>query len=127
MAKKSKSTITIRTQFAVTTTLVLLLVILGLFVAVLDGGNKKVGAPAAATEAVSFADVTVKGVATCLPKVGTGAQTMECALGVKTASGVYYAVESDEALTVDQEVELTGTVEEAVDSSYDIAGTVVVE
>lgn len=41
---------------------------------------------------ISEGPITESGVITCIPKIGTGAQTMECALGLKNSEGLYYGL-----------------------------------
>jgi hypothetical protein len=127
MVKKKKSTVTIQTQLVIATASVILLVMLGLFVAVAD----RVWHPkTAGTDATSatYDDVTIKGVAACLPHKGDDPQTQECILGVKTASGVYYGVDSiSYKPTVDDVVEVNGKLQPASNDTYDIAGLVVVK
>lgn len=38
--------------------------------------------------------ITVSGTITCLPKVGIGPQTMECAIGIKGDDGKYYGLKN---------------------------------
>lgn len=42
--------------------------------------------------AVPAGEITVSGEITCLPKVGRGAQTMECAIGLQDDDGLYYGL-----------------------------------
>jgi len=83
--------------------------------------------------------ITERGVITCIPKIGTGPQTMECALGLKNTEGIYYGLrylsDYDENFTlVSHEiiVEITGTLigEEMFGpdgKKYDTAGTIEIE
>jgi hypothetical protein len=43
---------------------------------------------------VDSVKVTVSGEMTCLPKTGTGAQTMECAMGLKSVDGNFYGLKN---------------------------------
>lgn len=36
--------------------------------------------------------ITERGVITCIPKIGSGPQTMECALGLQNAEGTYFGL-----------------------------------
>lgn len=88
---------------------------------------------------ISEGPITESGVITCIPKIGTGAQTMECALGLKNAEGVYYGLrhlsEYDENFAFasnDVTVLITGTLvdEETFGpdgNKYDTAGTIEIE
>jgi len=41
-----------------------------------------------------FGPITISGEITCLPKIGTGPQTMECAIGMKGNDGQYYGLKN---------------------------------
>jgi len=80
--------------------------------------------------------ITEQGVITCIPKIGTGPQTMECALGLQNAEGVYYGLrylsDHDENFTLvspEITVLITGTlVDEEMfgpdGNRYDTIGTI---
>ncbi|MEX2010269.1 MAG: hypothetical protein WD874_00495, partial [Parcubacteria group bacterium] len=38
--------------------------------------------------------VTIRGAITCLPKLGSGAETLECAMGLKSEDGSYYGLKN---------------------------------
>jgi hypothetical protein len=60
------------------------------------------------TEVVSAGPITVVGEITCLPKVGTGEQTMECGLGLETEDGVYYGLRNNTGEDVGADLMTTG-------------------
>ena len=123
MAKKKNTDVSFKTQLAVATGVVLLLVAFGLLVGWLDARYKL------DTSVSSYADVTIKGESTCLPHSGNGPQTLECAQGVKTASGAYYAIDGVvDRNDKDNSIEITGTLQPPTkDITYDIAGTIIVK
>ena len=123
MAKKKKTDVSVKTQLSVATGVVLLLVAFGLLVGWLDARYKLT------TSTVTYADVTIKGESTCLPHKGSGPQTLECAQGVKTTSGAYYAIDGVvDRNNKDNSIEVTGTLRPAsTDTTYDIAGTIKVK
>ena len=127
MAKKKKSIISIKTQLLVATGTVLILVIFGLFVGWLD--NNMDNNLAGKTNTVSFKDVTIKGETVCIaPFSRDGAQPAVCAIGLKTESGLIYALGSDTSLAVDTRVELTGTVSSvSKDETRNLAGILTVK
>lgn len=51
--------------------------------------------------------VTIHGQMTCLPKTGSGMQTLECAIGVKDEDGNYYGLEN--LSEIDPEYNYMGT------------------
>lgn len=60
--------------------------------------------------------ITERGSITCIPKIGTGPQTMECALGLRNTEGIYFGLRflsdhDDNFALVSPEivVEITGT------------------
>lgn len=124
MVKKKKTDVSFKTQLTVATGVVLLLVAFGLLVGWLDARYKL-----DVTVATTYSDVTIKGESACLPHKGDGPHTMECAQGVKTASGVYYAIDGVvDRNDNDNSVVVTGTLQPALaDSTYDTAGTIKVE
>jgi len=125
MVKKKKTDVSFKTQLTIATGVVLLLVAFGLLVGWLDSRYRL-----DTTATTSYADVTIKGESTCLPHTGDGMQTLECAQGVKTASGAYYAIEGvvDRENSKDNSIEVTGTLKpQTTDSTYDIAGTIKVK
>lgn len=105
MVKKKKNTVSVRTQLAIATGAVCLLVVFGVFVAWLDRSSTK------DTMTRSYADVTIRGTSVCLPRVDNGStvQTLECAQGIKTESGVYYALSGVVNRKDDNTIEVTGT------------------
>lgn len=77
--------------------------------------------------------VTVSGEITCLPKVGSGAQTLECAIGLLADNGRYYGLRHDDPQHQlsqgGSRVEVTGelSAEEMTGpdgNRYDIAGII---
>lgn len=71
---------------------------------------------------------TLEGTAVCLPHKNTdGPQTLECAIGIKTTAGVYYGVSGDKENQLgtltgsDTKVRITGQIEKATDTKYDIS------
>ncbi len=83
--------------------------------------------------------VTVRGAIACLPKRGTGPQTMECAIGLRSQEGRHYGLkdlfEKDPTYSfsqTDKRVEVVGTlVQEDMrgpdGNQYDIVGVIVVD
>lgn len=83
--------------------------------------------------------ITERGIVTCIPKVGTGPQTMECALGLKNIEGVYYGLkylsdhdENFSLVSPNIEVEIIGMLvaDEMFGpdgNRYDILGTIEIE
>lgn len=83
--------------------------------------------------------ITITGKVTCLPKVGTGPQTMECALGLLADNGEYYALRYARGPDPDYQfsqtdlpVEVEGTLLSDVPSGpdgnqYAVAGTIEVQ
>lgn len=60
--------------------------------------------------------ITERGIITCIPKIGDGPQTMECALGLRNTEGIYFGLRflsdhDDNFALVSPEivVEITGT------------------
>jgi hypothetical protein len=41
---------------------------------------------------ISEGPITERGTIVCIPKLGTGAQTMECMLGLKNTAGIHYGL-----------------------------------
>jgi hypothetical protein len=80
--------------------------------------------------------ITITGEITCLPKVGDGAQTMECAIGLLSTDGLYYGLndlfEHDPEYNLaigGTQVEVTGNFspEEMIGpdgNNYDIVGVI---
>ena len=80
--------------------------------------------------------ITERGIITCIPKIGTGPQTMECALGFKNTDGVYYGLrylsDHDENFTLlshEITLEITGNlIDEEMfgpdGNRYDTVGTI---
>jgi hypothetical protein len=67
------------------------------------------------SESTTEGDVTKRGVITCLPKIGDGPHTLECALGLQSTEGAHYGLrglsDHDEKFTLvspDIQVEITG-------------------
>lgn len=76
--------------------------------------------------------ITESGESVCLPqKQGSGAQTFECAYGLKTAEGVHYALNLREnevmAFRIGYQYTVKGVLREDPASMYDIAGVIEVE
>ena len=125
MAKKKRTTVSTKTQLLVATGAVLLLTAFGFFVGWLDMSMKTTETD---TKAISLSDVTIRGESTCLVHNGDGPHTMECALGIKTASGVTYAVKGESIEATGMSLELTGSLTPASDTEkYAIAGTLTVK
>ena len=125
MAKKKRTDISFKTQLAIATGIVLLLVSFGFFVGWLDHSTSR----STASTGAAYADVTIKGESTCLPHKGDGPHTLECAQGVKTKSGAYYAIEGVvDRNNQDNSIEITGTLSQSpANSKYDVAGTIKVK
>ena len=76
--------------------------------------------------------VTISGTIACLPKTGTGNQTMECAIGLKGTDSKHYSLKNLSKHDPDSKfsvtglsVKVTGTLEtDEPKSLYDIAGTI---
>lgn len=78
-------------------------------------GDYSVSVPSGTTPA-SSGEISVKGTYTCLPHKNTdGPQTMECALGMKTDKGLYYALDTSAVspnpfdMATGQNISVTGT------------------
>ncbi len=88
---------------------------------------------------ISEGPITESGIITCIPKLGTGPQTMECALGLKNNEGVYYGLkylsdhdENFSLVSPEITVEVTGVLilEEIFGpdgNKYDTVGTIEIE
>ena len=73
--------------------------------------------------------ITLDGTIACLPHVGGGPQTTECALGLKDDNGEYYGLKRlpDPTIPTQTNVEITGTLSPASDNEvYDIVGTITI-
>jgi hypothetical protein len=75
--------------------------------------------------------ITATGTVTCLEHANaSGPQTMECAMGLKTEAGSYYALGGDNSVIMtlggDQKVRVTGTLSAPTTSTYKSAGTITV-
>lgn len=123
MAKK-KNNVSIKQQLFIATGAVLLLVAFALVVLWIDGPHKKFS-----TSSSSFSDVTIKGQSVCLPHRNMeGPQTMECAQGLKTSDGTYYAIQGVVNRDNDNNVEASGTLVSASGKEkYNITGTIVIK
>jgi hypothetical protein len=122
---KKQSILSYRRQWGIVTSLVLLLAVFGFGVYLADKARNDSMKPP-----VQQGEVTVKGQSVCLPhKDKTGPQTLECAIGVKTAAGVYYGIENKNVTTtgMNASIEVTGTLIKAPNSKYDIAGVIRVD
>lgn len=76
--------------------------------------------------------VTYIGTLVCLPHKDTrGPQTLECAYGLRTNDGKYHGLKDDGqlvfGLSINDEVQVTGTITENTSSIYNIVDTVQVE
>ncbi|HVU80301.1 MAG TPA: hypothetical protein VHD37_02975 [Candidatus Paceibacterota bacterium] len=76
----------------------------------------------------SPASETLEGTVACLPHKGDGPHTMECAIGLKTDAGQYYALtmfDYPSSADVGNRVRLTGVTvtTDELHTSYDIVGT----
>ena len=76
---------------------------------------------------------TLSGKIACLPKKGNGPHTLECATGIQTADGKYYAItETDTAIRTQlqtyptgKHITVTGTVSvPPANESYDVVGII---
>lgn len=88
---------------------------------------------------ISEDPITERGIITCIPKLGTGPQTMECALGLKNNEGIYYGLkylsdhdENFSLVSPEITVEVTGVlIDEEMfgpdGNKYDTVGTIEVE
>jgi len=122
MVKKKRPSVSTKLQLLVATGTVLLLVAFGFFVAWLDSN-----VTIAKSDPVTFSNVTLKGETVCLSHKGDGPQTLECALGLKTASGAEYMVKG-KTLSPDTSIEVTGKLmAPSKDDVYKSVGTLVVE
>jgi len=72
--------------------------------------------PSETPNEITEGPITEQGVITCIPKIGDGPQTMECALGLQTTEGLYYGLrylsDHDQQFALvspDITVEITGT------------------
>jgi len=122
MAKKKKIAISVRTQLLIVTSVVLLLVLAALVIRWLDSSM----VASVKSPNHSYSDVTISGESVCLPhRDSTGPQTMECALGIQTKSGAFYAVTGSDTWSTQQRVQVTGTLIPATgNENYDIDATI---
>lgn len=108
-----------------------------------DGSNfveemDQVESEPGATSTPSTNEVTIRGAITCLPKIGTGPQTLECAMGLKATDGKNYGLrnlsESSpqfQFMNPNASVEVMGVVKQEVikgpdGNRYDTAGVIYV-
>lgn len=125
LKKKKKQIVSTKTQLFIATSIVLLLVVCGLFIGWLDKQVSITHSSKADTS--SFGSVTIKGESTCLKHKGDGPHTMECAVGIKTAAGDY-ALNGEIVPGADTQIEATGTLSApAKNEKYDIVGTLTVQ
>jgi hypothetical protein len=115
----------------------LIIIVLVLSLVAYFGLSQKqvIGVPSEPAEIIA-SPITVRGVIGCIPKIGTGPQTMECALGLQSTEGIYYGLkylsdhdENFELVSPEINVEITGTlVDEEMfgpdGNKYDTAGTI---
>jgi len=77
------------------------------------------------------AQTTLAGTFVCLPHKGDGPQTLECAYGLRTDDGRYYALQFDPPfpadIEMDKQVEIIGNLTTGADSKYDIVGTIKIQ
>ncbi|MDB5165298.1 MAG: hypothetical protein JWM00_188 [Candidatus Saccharibacteria bacterium] len=126
MVKKKTTNISTKVQLYIATGIVLLLVAFASVVGWLDASMETKTSGTGSTVALS--DVTLKGESTCLEHVGTGSHTMECAMGIKTASGAVYAIKGEATPAADNSLEVTGILTPASsDEVYKIDGTLTVK
>lgn len=79
--------------------------------------------------------ITVEGEVVCLPHKDTsGLQTLECAAGLKTAENKYYGLSTNDSTSpltmaagTKKKASVTGALEPAGDTKYDIQGVIAVE
>ena len=121
---KKKNNVSIKQQLFIATGAVLLLVAFAFVVLLMDGPYKKLSSSSS-----SFSGVTVKGQSVCLPhRDMDGPQTMECAQGLKTSDGIYYAIQGVVNRDNDNTVEASGMLVPASGKEkYNITGTIVVK
>ena len=102
---------------------IVIIVIVGIYLAV----AQRLHAPTTTSGAVSIA-----GSLGCLPHKGSGPQTLECAYGLKTDDGAWYALSLPDGnlyeYTSKERLMITGTLTPAdTDETYDIVGTIAVD
>ncbi len=83
--------------------------------------------------------ITERGIITCIPKIGDGPQTQECAIGLRNTEGVYFGLrylsdhdENFALVSTDTDVEINGTLvyEEMFGpdvNRYDIVGIIEID
>ena len=78
-------------------------------------------------------EVSLEGTAVCLPHKNTeGLQTLECAVGIKTADGTFYGVSGDTSNVLakntgtNKKVRITGKIEPSTDTIYNITQLIAV-
>lgn len=116
--KKQKNLITHKTELLIATGIVLLLMGFGLVIAWLDYNDGFKGSSR------RYADVTISGDASCLPLKVDKTQTKEtCVQGVKTTSGVFYAVDGTLTRAKDNSVTVSGVLKSPPHGTdYEIEG-----
>lgn len=117
--KKQKNRTTQKTELLIATGIVLLLMSFGLVVAWLDHNDGFIG------HSRQYVDVTISGDAGCLPlKDRQATQASDkCAQGIRTTSGVYYAVDGTMTRDDDNHATVTGLLQTPPrHSDYNIAG-----
>ena len=73
------------------------------------------------------ASITVSGLPICLPhRDSSGPQTLECAIGIKTDDGQYYALTPIGNIQFSQRLTVTGVLTTKTDSRYLSSGTITI-
>ncbi|MGH7157848.1 MAG: hypothetical protein ACREGD_02095 [Candidatus Saccharimonadales bacterium] len=112
-SKKTKFEWSIQKVLAV----VAIVLLAGVFiyaVVAITANKQDVGTPPSSGQ-----QLTVEGEYVCLPKAGSGPQTLECAFGIQTTDDVYYGLDFTQvggdaavsALRIGDRVRITGTFE----------------
>lgn len=57
-------------------------------------GQAPASTPSPASQEIVTEPITVNGEIVCLPKTGGGAQTLECAIGLRTTNGQHYGLKN---------------------------------
>jgi hypothetical protein len=98
--------------------------------------NKSASEKIEQSQPSSPVQITISGEITCLPKIGSGPQTLECALGLKGDDGKYYGLRNLSSLDPEykfsqdgKQVEVTGILNSEEikgpdGNKYDITGVI---
>lgn len=124
MAKKKQKWVSNQRQLLIITGLMLVLFVFAFCVYSADSIWSSIKKANNASDSA----MTFEGQAVCLPpKNATEPHTMECAVGLKTSGGKYYAVKNKDIssnMGTNTTVKVTGVLETPGDSKYDIVGTI---